>query len=182
MRDGDELPLGEASASANSIPKPDRKVAQWTAPAGWVMTKFSNPVLRIVRGADWSRFKPEAQISLLSGSFSVAGDSDRMGVRLEGPALMRSDSADLLSEAVVPGTLQVPPNGNPILLLGDCQTIGGYPKMAHVITVDLPLAAQLWPGDHVRFREVSLDEAQKLFLDRENAQTRFRVGLELKVP
>ncbi len=106
-------------------------------------------------------------------------DSDRMGARLDGPDLSLRDQSDLLSEAVTPGTLQVPPNGKPILLLGDCQTIGGYPKIAHVITVDLPIAAQLWPGDLVRFHEVSLTEAQELLREREEDFGRFRVGLSL---
>jgi antagonist of KipI len=102
-----------------------------------------------------------------------------MGARLDGPNLDRNNAGDLLSEAVAPGTLQVPPSGQPILLLGDCQTIGGYPKIAHVITVDLPIAAQLWPGDRVRFHEVELAEAQQLFLEREDDFARFRIGLDL---
>src|SRR5438094_343670 len=113
------------------------------------------------------------------GSARVTADSDRMGARLEGSDLQRTEPGDLLSEAVAPGTIQVPPNGQPILLLGDCQTIGGYPKIAHVITVDLPIAAQLWPGNSVRFEEVSLAEAQNLLRAREEDFTRFRVGLSL---
>ena len=103
-----------------------------------------------------------------------------MGVRLEGPALKRVDESDLISEAVAPGTIQVPPSGKPILLLGDCQTIGGYPKMAHVITVDLSVAAQLRAGDHVRFSEVSLADAHRLLLEREREFERFRVGINLQ--
>ena len=118
-------------------------------------------------------------MSLITSSFTVTSDSDRMGVRLDGPELDLIDMSDLLSEAVAPGTLQVPPDGRPILLLGDCQTIGGYPKIAHVITVDLPIAAQLWPGDAVRFQEVSLAEAQALLREREDDFSRFRIGLDL---
>ena len=102
-----------------------------------------------------------------------------MGARLDGPELKRINPGDLLSEAVAAGTLQVPPNGKPILLLGDCQTIGGYPKIAHVITVDLPIAAQLWPGEAVRFHEISLAEAEDLFREREEDFSRFRLGLSL---
>ena len=108
-------------------------------------------------------------------------DSDRMAARLDGPPLERMDAGDLTSEAVAPGTIQVPPNGKPILLLGGCQTVGGYPKIAHVITVDLPIAAQLWPGDLVRFQEVSLAEAQALLRDREEDFARFRVGISLRL-
>jgi antagonist of KipI len=85
---------------------------------------------------------------------------------------------DLISEAVAPGTIQVPPSGKPIILLGDCQTIGGYPKIAHVITFDLPIAAQLRAGDQVRFREVSLMDAHQLLLERERNLEQFRNGLQ----
>jgi antagonist of KipI len=101
-----------------------------------------------------------------------------MGVRFDAPPLTQNENVDLISEAVAPGTLQVPPGGKPILLLGDCQTIGGYPKIAHVITVDLPIAAQLRAGDEVRFREVSLAEAHRLCLERESHLEQFRHGLE----
>ena len=104
-----------------------------------------------------------------------------MGVRLDGPELKRNETHDLLSEAVAPGTLQVPPNGKPILLLGDCQTIGGYPKIAHVITVDLPVAAQLRPGDEVRFQETSVSEAHSLLIARERDLAIFRTGLGLQI-
>ncbi|HKP38412.1 MAG TPA: hypothetical protein VJT71_16250, partial [Pyrinomonadaceae bacterium] len=78
------------------------------------------------------------------------------------------------------GTVQVPPSGKPIILLGDCQTIGGYPKIAHVITVDLPVASQLGPGDQVRFREVTIAEAHRLLFQRERDFGLFRAGLETR--
>src|SRR5437899_10898338 len=115
----------------------------------------------------------------MSVAFTRTPDSDRMGARLDGPSLNRTDMSDLLSEAVAPGTLQVPPNGQPILLLGDCQTIGGYPKIAHVITVDLPIAAQLWPGEKIRFHEISLSDAQALWREREKDFGVFRAGVGL---
>ena len=77
-------------------------------------------------------------------------------------------------------TIQVPPDGKPILLLNDCQTIGGYPKIAHVITVDLGAAARLRPDDVVQFREVKLEEAHALLLEREQDFERFRLGLNLR--
>jgi antagonist of KipI len=104
-----------------------------------------------------------------------------MGVRLTGPELSRAANLDLISEAVAPGTVQVPPSPDlsGILLLGDCQTIGGYPKIAQVITVDLGIAAQLRAGDRVRFLEVSLGDGHRLLLERERALERFRIGLSL---
>lgn len=175
LRDGDALPLGRAK----KLPSKKKTVSEWSAPGVWSTTAHTHARLRILQGADWNRFLPRAHTSLLTRAFAVTGASDRMGARLDGPPLDRKDTSDLLSEAVAPGTVQVPPNGEPILLLGDCQTIGGYPKIAHVITADLPIAAQLWPGHHVRFQEVSLLEAQKLLREREEDFARFRVGLSL---
>ena len=182
LRDGDILPLGEKSALPSQVAEMfgDRRIAEWTAPSGWVTTAARDRFLRVVQGPDWSRFTAEAQTSLVSAPFTVTLDSDRMGARFDGPDLPRHDPSDLLSEAVAPGTLQVPPNGKPILLLGDCQTIGGYPKIAHVITVDLPIAAQLWPGDLVRFHQVSLAEAQEFLREREEDFARFRIGMSLR--
>ncbi len=179
LRDGDVLPLGDGPSRIAAASFKDRRTAEWSAPAPWAVTAHRDRFLRITRGTNWDRFTPAAQSSLVTNSFTVTPDSDRMGARLDGPELERIDATDLLSEAVAPGTLQVPPNGKPILLLGDCQTIGGYPKIAHVITVDLPIAAQLWPGDPVRFQEVSLAEAQGLLREREEDFARFRVGLSL---
>jgi len=184
LRDGDVLPL---SKERRFIPRPrDPKTngglesaAPWGAPATWACIAHEKVVLRIVRGTDWERFTAGAEQSLVASAFTVTSDSDRMGARLDGPELKRVESGDLLSEAVAPGTLQVPPNGQPILLLGDCQTIGGYPKIAHVITVDLPIAAQLWPGDTVRFHEVPLVEAQALLREREKDFALFRAGVAL---
>jgi antagonist of KipI len=137
------------------------------------------PILRFIRGVDWFRFNDLTIQRLNEDEFTVSPDSDRMGVRLEGPELKRVKESDLISEAVAPGTLQVPPSGKPILLLGDCQTIGGYPKLAQVITVDLGVAAQLCAGNHVRFSEVSLADAHRLLVERQRQLELFRVGLSL---
>ncbi|MBM3854630.1 MAG: 5-oxoprolinase subunit PxpB, partial [Verrucomicrobia bacterium] len=118
--------------------------------------------VRVVAGAQAREFAPE----WLGAKFTVSRLSDRMGVRLEGPALERRGGRELLSTPVVPGTIQVPPDGKPIVLLADAQTIGGYPQVAHVASVDLPLVAQLRPGDTVRFGEVPLAEAGALRLAR----------------
>jgi antagonist of KipI len=186
LRDGDTLPLfKERFETADLIARRFQTAApwisEWSAPTPWAATTHRDRILRIVRGANRDCFTPDAQMSLITAPFTVTPDSDRMGARLDGPDLPRLDASDMLSEAVTPGTLQVPPNGKPILLLGDCQTIGGYPKIAHVITVDLPIAAQLWPGDVFRFHEVSLAEAQELLRERENDFARFQVGLSLQM-
>jgi len=178
LRDGDVIPLGPRPGS----PIPATRISSWTAPHDWASPAKRDPTLRFIRGVDWNRFNAATLQRLASEAFAVSPDSDRMGVRLTGPELRRIENADLVSEAVAPGTIQVPPSGQPILLLGDCQTIGGYPKIAHVITVDLGMAAQLRAGDRVRFSEVSLDDAHRLLLQRERALERFRIGLSLRNP
>ncbi len=172
LRDGDELPLGSFT-SGLMIPE---RIAPWSAPADWTQTASRHPVLRVVSGTEWEEFAP----ALLQEVYTVTEKADRMGARLNGVKLQRTNDAELISEAVAPGTIQVANDGQPILLLGDCQTIGGYPKIAHVITVDLPLAAQLRPNDEVRFQSVSAEEARELFLVRENDLERFRIGLSLR--
>jgi len=176
LRDGDVFQLGARPLS--QIPATER-ISSWSASKPWSQTAVSTPVLRFVRGAAWDLFNDVTIQRFTSEVFAVSTDSDRMGVRLEGPELRRDNDVDLISEAVAPGTIQVPSSGKPILLLGDCQTIGGYPKIAHVITVDLGIAAQLRAGDHVRFSEVSLADAHRLLLERESELKRFRIGLSL---
>ena len=144
---GDRLPIGSATGLAPRV-MPD-------GPA--VAAPPEGRALRIVRGAEFDRVGDR----LLAAAHRVTSRSDRMGVRLDGEPLGRPDAAagSQVSVGVLPGTVQLPPDGRPIILLADAQTIGGYPVIAHVITADLPLVAQLRPGDRVRWREVSLAEA-----------------------
>lgn len=187
LRDGDRLRFGGfrqsssfAEATAARQTGATEWISSWRGPHDWVSPAKRYPVLRFIRGADWHRFNPLTLQRFTTEAFSVSADSDRMGVRLDGPELKRQDETDLISEAVAPGTIQVPPSGKPILLLGDCQTIGGYPKIAHVITVDLGVAAQLRAGDGVRFSEVSLQDAHRLLVERQRDFSRFRIGVSLK--
>lgn len=120
--------------------------------------------LRVVSGREWEDFSAEAHAAFTSGAFRIGAQSDRMGYRLEGPALELSAPREMLSEAVGFGTIQVPPDGQPIVLMADRQTTGGYPKIGHVCAVDLPRLAQRMPGENVRFTMVSLVEAQRLAL------------------
>lgn len=117
------------------------------------------PVLRVLSGPHVDRFTAESIAALYSTSWRVGSQSNRIGYRLEGPKLVQTHSASLPSLGVVMGALQVPPDGRPILLMADTQTTGGYPIAGVVIRADLPLAAQLLPGDSLRLLPVSEDEA-----------------------
>jgi len=178
LRDGDVIPLGERPQPAAAATAP--KISSWSASTDWSNTARKEPVLRFIPGTEWNRFNVSTHHALTSQTFNVSQDSDRMGARLDGPKLKRNDDVDLVSEAVAPGTVQVPAGGDPIVLLGDCQTIGGYPKIGHVITVDLPVAAQLRAGETVRFQEISLADAHRLLFHREQELERFRIGLSLR--
>jgi antagonist of KipI len=168
LRDGDVL---RAPGLARHV------VGRWHIDERILPAYGASPVLRVVRGAQADEFGA----AIYGGVFSVSQKSDRMGVRLSGVVLERSSVAELVSSTVVPGTIQVPPDGQPIILMADAQTIGGYPQIAHVISADLPLVAQLRPADNVRFREVSLAEAHELALVRERQLGMLHEGLAQKL-
>lgn len=107
------------------------------------------------------RFSAEAQERFASTRFRISPRSNRVGYRLEGPALPVVPSALQLSEPVAPGTIQLPPDGQPIVLMADRQTTGGYPRLGHVIRADVPKLAQRWLGDTLSFRAVTLEEARQ---------------------
>jgi biotin-dependent carboxylase-like uncharacterized protein len=139
LRAGDLLPVGEPTPGA-AAPGPATAM-----PAG------EPAVLRVIPGPrdDW--FAPGALELLCGGSYAVTPASDRTGLRLDGPALLREHGDELPSEGVVTGALQVPPGGRPILLLADHPVTGGYPVIAVVVSADIGLAAQLRPGARLRF-------------------------------
>ena len=117
--------------------------------------------IRVILGPQDDHFTPEAMGDLLNESYRATAQSDRMGMRLEGKALAHREPAlaDIVSDGVVPGVMQVPGNGLPIILLADCQTVGGYPKIATVISADLPRLAQMRPGQAIRFTAVDAAQA-----------------------
>ncbi|MBT2558377.1 biotin-dependent carboxyltransferase family protein [Hymenobacter sp. ISL-91] len=126
------------------------------------------PVLRALRGPEYEQFTAASQQAFWKEEFQVTPASNRMGSRLEGPALLRSAQApELLSAAVAFGTVQVPAGGQPIVLLADHQTTGGYPRLALVAAADWPRLAQVPPGGSLRFQEIGLPEAQQLYLAQE---------------
>jgi antagonist of KipI len=122
--------------------------------------------LRMVCGAQWSAFDVMAQTALTTCDFVMQADSDRQGLRLKGQTLGLRAPLELVSEATVFGTVQVPPDGNPIVLMADSQSAGGYPKIATVAGVDLPVLAQCVPGATLRFVQIPQDSAEMLWIAR----------------
>lgn len=126
--------------------------------------------IRVIPGPQDEHFTPQAWENFLTRPYRASRDMDRMGIRLEGATLTHNDQgADIISDGVTPGTIQVPANGQPIVLLADCQTTGGYAKIATVIQADLPRLAQLRPGDELHFVTVSHAEARAALNERLHA-------------
>lgn len=137
-------------------------------------------VVRAFPGAHYNRLTGQGQSQLFGGTFRIGHHSDRMGCRLEGDTVGIRAEGELLSEAVVAGTIQLPPGGSPIVLLADRQTTGGYPRIAHVATVDIPMFAQLKPGSEVRFERITHAEAERLLLESERDYRMLKTAVALK--
>lgn len=116
--------------------------------------------IRVVFGPQDDCFSERGRRTLLKSAFTVSAASDRMGMRLDGPALEHSKGFNIVSDGIAPGSIQVPGNGLPIVLLADRQTTGGYPKIATVIAADLPALGRLAPGAKVVFETVSIEAAE----------------------
>jgi antagonist of KipI len=153
---GDRVPIATSEPVATS-----RRAPSMILPSG------GRARLRIVAGPQAEWFSSEAMTTLTSVSFRVSPRSNRMGYRLEGPPLARQRAEEPISEPLAFGAIQVPGAGEPILLMADRQTAGGYPKIAAVIAADLPLAGQLAPGDFIEFALCSRHEAAAALIARE---------------
>ncbi|MDP9651581.1 5-oxoprolinase subunit C family protein [Paraburkholderia caledonica] len=123
--------------------------------------------IRVIAGREWGRFDAASQQAFVQQPFRVTPQSDRMGFRLEGPKLELAQDAQMESEALGFGAIQVPADGNPIVLMADRQTTGGYPKIAQVCAVDLPRLAQKMPGESIAFSMIGLADAQRLLLSQQ---------------
>lgn len=124
---------------------------------------------RIITSEQFADFTPESQRALTHETFRISAESERMGYRLQGPQIVLTKPRQMISEATTFGTIQVPAGGQPIVLMADRQTTGGYPKIAYVASVDLPVLAQMGPGDSLSFDIISLEQAQRLDAQRMQA-------------
>jgi antagonist of KipI len=155
LKSGDVIPVIPAS------PELIKKVKNRIIPDYNIPNIINNKIIRFIWGPHDSKFTEESIEKFVKSSYMISNHSDRMGYRLQGETLLHRDSADILSEFVAPGTIQVPASGQPILLMTDCQTSGGYTKIGMVIGVDLPIAGQKKPGDSIMFRPITIKEAQE---------------------
>lgn len=154
---------------------------RWSLHVKSVSGKRSSVTLRVIRGAEYDNLTEVSKEALFGQRLRVLPNSDRMGLRLrteqEG-GFAANIAQQLVSRAVMPGTVQLPPDGQPIVLLADSQTTGGYPVIAHVISVDVPRAAQVRANDYIIFEEIALEEAQKLYIERERSWNVLARGIQ----
>ena len=152
LQSGDVLAIGTGAFSLGDIDK-------WEIPE----SEYGNDTeLRVVLGPQNDMFTDEDIRLFLSQKYEVTAQSDRMGIRLSGEPLKSKNGMDIISDGIVFGSVQVPNSGEPIILMADHQTTGGYAKIATVISVDLPRASQLSAGNTVRFKSVTVEEAERL--------------------
>lgn len=161
LRKGDVLLLRRLDSSP-----PQRGAAARAAETALLAAMADPGPIRVLPGGEWGAFTTASQSKWLEEAWRIGTQSDRMGYRLEGPALARGEPRDMLSAAVTFGTVQVPPDGQPIVLMVERQTTGGYPRIAQVATIDLPRLAQRVPGEYLRFAAIDIDAAQRLLIER----------------
>lgn len=151
---GDSLPLRTNTA----LPGPERRV---TPPP-----RQDGP-MRVIPGPQQDFFTPDAVETFYDGTYRITHKADRMGVWLDGPAIRHAAGFNIVSDGVVPGCIQIPGIGQPLVLLMDCQTIGGYPKLATLITADLTRFGQTRPSAQVRFAPIGIEAAQLAYAEHQ---------------
>jgi KipI family sensor histidine kinase inhibitor len=171
LRSGDRLPVGRPCAG----PHP----GDWRV--NWPQAAAADELLeiRFLPGVQHAWFTGETLRAFRAGIYQVSPMSDRMGARLEGAALECAETSGMLSQPVVAGSVQVTPDGRPIVLLAERQTIGGYPQIGHVISADWPKLARAWPGSRFRFREVTLAAARDAWRAHQRGLALLHAGLAL---
>lgn len=154
LKKGDVLAVDEHTA---------QNVTWQAQPPHYAQQKWT---VHITPGPEWAQFTDESKQQFLSSHYDITTAADRMGYRLKGPTLQRISAEELLSDAVLFGTIQVSNDAQPTVLLADRQTTGGYPRIAQVIASDLHLFAQMKPGDTVQFECVTLAESYALLYEQ----------------
>jgi tetratricopeptide (TPR) repeat protein len=137
--------------------------------------------IRVVPGNEFIWFDDESVAGFFSAPFTIGLQSNRMGYQLEGQVVNRINTKELLSTAVTPGTIQVTGNGSLIILMADCQTMGGYPRIAQVAAVDLPVCGQFKPGDRIYFEAIDRREAEKLYIEQELKLQQLSTAIQCKL-
>lgn len=160
LKAGDQVPVGAEGTGTATVPL--------AIPQDQIPVYGVSKTIRVVLGPQDDAFTEAGLQTFLENIYTVTNECDRMGYRLEGPSIDHVKGGDIISDGIAFGAVQVPGHGKPIIMMADRQTTGGYTKIAGVISVDLPLLAQSKPGDQIRFKRVSLEEAHELLKARED--------------
>ncbi|MBU5485113.1 biotin-dependent carboxyltransferase family protein [Clostridium sp. MSJ-11] len=164
LKSGDILKIGDLEKGTTSTKY--RKL-----PNEYIPTYSQDLDVRVILGPQDDYFTQKGLEKFLSTSYKVTNECDRMGYRLEGEVVEHINGGDIISDGINFGAIQIPSHGQPIIMMSDRQTIGGYTKIANVISIDLPKIAQAKPGDSIRFKKVSIYEAQELLKKVEESIT-----------
>jgi len=148
-------------------------------PGDWIPSLKKEVPLRVIPGPQNHHFTEKGFQTFCSSSYQVTPQCDRMGVRLQGPKIERRSDIEesIISEGLIPGAIQVPGDGNPIIILTELVT-GGYTKIATIISIDLPRVAQLIPGDQVRFIPISMESSHHLLKEQEDRLKEFKENIQ----
>lgn len=176
LRKGDRLALGQSAAPRDGDAPPFGVLAESRIQFARELAS-GTATIRAIAAAEYEAFTKDAIAAFVQSDYRLTPDCNRQGYRLEGAALKTKRPLQLLSHGLVPGTIQVPPSGQPIIQLTEANTCGGYPKIATVIEADLWRLAQLRPGQGIRFRLVDHEEGVSALRDLLDEQARIRQGL-----
>lgn len=183
LQAGDTLAFGKMSEESHTLMnqlETDQEPL-WLVNYQDFITFNKHKTIRIVKGSEYDKFDQESLDAILNEQYTLTTHADRMGYKLEGHPLKMTEEFDLISEGVTFGTIQVPSSGQPIILMADRQTVGGYPKIAQVISADLPKLAQSLPMNQMRFQLVTIREAEQALINREQALKLLETSIRLKI-
>lgn len=186
LKKNDVLNLGSKNINSLKIIeklKEIRNEGSFIAPSWYVkeydINNSEEAVIRVFEDRQFNKISQESITEFFSSEFIIDVKSDRMGYRLKGPKIQLKENLEMISEEVSVGTIQIPPDGNPIILLADRQTAGGYPKIARVAFVDIPKIVQLKPNNRITFKKIALEEAEKLYFEREKYISDIKKAIKL---
>lgn len=188
LKKGDILNIGAKSVAAIKIIKKLQEINQkgeFVATSWYVgdstAENINSTIIRVFKDRQFDNISDESINKFFNSEFNVDNKSDRMGYRLCGEKIELKERLEMISEEVSIGTIQIPPDGNPIILLADRQTTGGYPKLAHVASVDIQKIVQLKPNSKIKFKQITLKEAERLYFERERYIDELKKAIRLTI-
>ncbi|WP_433751207.1 biotin-dependent carboxyltransferase family protein [Falsibacillus pallidus] len=176
---------GRKLEKGDCIPVPEKRVfpplrTNWRL-SPQIFSYLEQEEIRVTDGLQKNWFQTKSLDAFCNNPYQITSESDRMGMRLDGEKLERKTDEELLTEGVAMGTIQVPPSGKPIVLMADCQTTGGYPKIGQVITADLPILAQKRPGECIYFSFITVDKAHQVMFEQNSLLNEIKSSIQLRI-